>query len=103
MVLNPAKREKKSQYDQKLCRLLDEYSQVLIVAADNVGSTQMQNIRKGLRGDSVILMGKNTMMKRSIRMHAERTGNDAFKNLLPLLVVISFSFPFLPTFFKFIL
>ncbi|MBA0851233.1 hypothetical protein Goshw_015826 [Gossypium schwendimanii] len=86
MVLNPAKREKKSQYDQKLCRLLDEYTQVLVVAADNVGSTQMQNIRKGLRGDSIILMGKNTMMKRSIRLHAERTGNDAFKNLLPLLV-----------------
>ncbi|TYJ42107.1 hypothetical protein E1A91_A03G065300v1 [Gossypium mustelinum] len=46
----------------------------------------MQNIRKGLRGDSIILMGKNTMMKRSIRLHAERTGNDAFKSLLPLLV-----------------
>ncbi|GMI97194.1 hypothetical protein like AT3G09200 [Hibiscus trionum] len=85
MVLNPAKREKKSQYDQKICRLLDEYSQILVVAADNVGSKQMQSIRKGLRGDSVILMGKNTMMKRSIRIHAETTANDAIKNLIPLL------------------
>ncbi|KAE8705619.1 60S acidic ribosomal protein P0 [Hibiscus syriacus] len=45
----------------------------------------MQNIRKGFRGDSVILMGKNTMMKRSIRIHAENTCNDAIKNLIPLL------------------
>ncbi|XP_021279324.1 60S acidic ribosomal protein P0-2-like [Herrania umbratica] len=86
MVVNTSKREKKEKYDQKLCRLLDEYSQVLIVAADNVGSTQMQNIRKGLRGDSVVLMGKNTMMKRSIRLHAENTDNDAIRNLIPLLV-----------------
>ncbi|KAH0637421.1 hypothetical protein KY289_037336 [Solanum tuberosum] len=46
----------------------------------------MQGIRKGLRGDSVVLMGKNTMMKRSVRIHAKSTGNDAFLNLIPLLV-----------------
>jgi large subunit ribosomal protein LP0 len=31
-------------------------------------------------------MGKNTMMKRSVRAHAEKTGNDAFLQLVPLLV-----------------
>ncbi|WP_368860212.1 50S ribosomal protein L10, partial [Streptomyces fildesensis] len=45
----------------------------------------MQNIRKGLRGHSVLLMGKNTMMKRSIRVHAEKTGNKDVINLIPLL------------------
>jgi len=30
-------------------------------------------------------MGKNTMMKRSVRMHAEKTGNQTFMNLVPLL------------------
>lgn len=74
----PSKAEKKIAYDSKLCQLLDEYNQILIVAADNVGSTQLQSIRKGLRGDSVVLMGKNTMMKRSIRIHADNTGNNAF-------------------------
>ncbi|KAF6140332.1 hypothetical protein GIB67_011351, partial [Kingdonia uniflora] len=44
------------------------------------------NIRKGLRGESTVLMGKNTMMKRSIRLHAEKTGNDAYLNLIGLLV-----------------
>ncbi|XWS53020.1 hypothetical protein CRYUN_Cryun11dG0122100 [Craigia yunnanensis] len=86
MVLNPVKRQKKGQYDQKLCRLLDECSQILIVAADNVGSTQMQSIRQGLRGDSIVLVGKNTMMKRSIRLHADNTNNNAIRNLIPLLV-----------------
>lgn len=87
MVVKRTKAEKKIAYDAKLCELLDEYSQILIVAADNVGSNQLQNIRKGLRGDSVVLMGKNTMMKRSIRMHAEKTGNNAILNLVPLLQV----------------
>ncbi|KAK4489258.1 hypothetical protein RD792_005055 [Penstemon davidsonii] len=81
-----SKAEKKVVYDQKLCQLLDEYTQVLVAAADNVGSTQLQNIRRGLRGDSVVLMGKNTMMKRSVRIHAEKTGNKAILNLIPLLV-----------------
>lgn len=82
-----SKADKKIAYDQKLCQLLDDYTQVLVSAADNVGSNQLQNIRHGLRGDSVILMGKNTMMKRSIRMHSEKTGNKAYLNLIPLLVV----------------
>ncbi|XP_050236009.1 60S acidic ribosomal protein P0-like [Mercurialis annua] len=80
------KAQKKLDYDKKLCRLLDEYSQILIVAADNVGSNQLQSIRSGLRGDSVVLMGKNTMMKRSVRIHADNTGNSALTNLIPLLV-----------------
>ncbi|XP_024192061.1 60S acidic ribosomal protein P0 [Rosa chinensis] len=81
-----SKAEKKINYDAKLCRLLDDYAQVLIVAADNVGSNQLQNIRQGLRGHSIVLMGKNTMMKRSIKIHAEKTGNNAVLNLVPLLV-----------------
>lgn len=82
-----SKADKKIAYDQKLCQLLDDYTQILVAAADNVGSNQLQNIRHGLRGDSVILMGKNTMMKRSVRMHSEKTGNKAFLNIIPLLVV----------------
>ncbi|GAV56772.1 Ribosomal_L10 domain-containing protein [Cephalotus follicularis] len=85
MAPKPSKAEKKVAYDAKLCQLLEEYSQILIVAADNVGSTQLQNIRRGLRGDSIVLMGKNTMMKRSIRIHTEKTGNKAYLNLIPLL------------------
>lgn len=87
MGFKGTKAEKKVLYDKKLVQLLEEYSQVLICAADNVGSKQLQGIRKGLRPDSVVLMGKNTMMKRSIRIHAENTGNKDYENLLPVLVV----------------
>ena len=87
MAVKSSKAERKTNYDEKLCKLLDMYSQILIVAADNVGSNQLQSIRKGLRGESVVLMGKNTMMKRSIRAHADRTGNKTYLSLVPLLVV----------------
>jgi large subunit ribosomal protein LP0 len=86
MGFKGTKAEKKVQYDKKLVELLEEYHQVLICHADNVGSKQLQGIRKGLRPDSVVLMGKNTMMKRSIRIHAENTGNKDYENLLPALV-----------------
>lgn len=99
MVVKASKAEKKIAYDAKLCQLLEEYTQILVAAADNVGSNQLQNIRRGLRGDSVVLMGKNTMMKRTIRMHAEKTGNTAFLNLIPLLqVYLKFLFYFFSNF-----
>lgn len=87
MAAKPSRTQKKIQYDKNLCRLLGDYSQILVAGADNVGSNQLQNIRSGLRGHSIVLMGKNTMMKRSIRIHAENTGNKAVLNLIPLLVV----------------
>jgi large subunit ribosomal protein LP0 len=36
-------------------------------SVDNVGSNQMHQIRQALRGDAVILLGKNTMIRRAIR------------------------------------
>ncbi|XP_060857259.1 large ribosomal subunit protein uL10-like [Metopolophium dirhodum] len=52
--------------------LLDEFPKCLIVGADNVGSKQMQQIRTSLRGNAVILMGKNTTMKKVIKGHINR-------------------------------
>jgi large subunit ribosomal protein LP0 len=86
MGFKGTKAEKKVVYDKKICGLLEQYSQVLVCVADNVGSKQLQNIRSGLRPDSIVLMGKNTMMKRSIRLYAEKSGNTAYQNLIPLLV-----------------
>lgn len=55
-----------------LQQLLDDYPKCFIVGADNVGSKQMQQIRMSLRGVAVVLMGKNTMMRKAIRGHLER-------------------------------
>ncbi|XP_061343489.1 large ribosomal subunit protein uL10-like [Gastrolobium bilobum] len=76
----------KAAYDAKMGKLLREYNQVVVVASDNVGSNQLQGIRRGLHADSVVVMGKNSMMKRSIMLNAQKTGNKAFLNLVPLLV-----------------
>ncbi|KAK9380487.1 60S ribosomal protein uL10 [Kockiozyma suomiensis] len=60
-------REKKIEYFEKLRVLLEEYKSIFIVGVDNVSSQQMHEIRKALRGEGVILMGKNTMVRRAIR------------------------------------
>jgi len=61
------KAERKKNYWTRLVSLLEEYSRILIVTADNVGSNQMQKIRKAMRGKAVLLMGKNTMIRKAIR------------------------------------
>ncbi|KAJ1397755.1 Ribosomal protein L10P [Sesbania bispinosa] len=76
----------KAAYDAKMWKLLREYSQVLVISSDNVGSNQLQGIRRALHDDSVVVMGKNSLMKRSIIQDAHKTGNKAFLNLVPLLV-----------------
>ncbi|KFO27907.1 60S acidic ribosomal protein P0 [Fukomys damarensis] len=69
----------KSNYFVKV--FLDDYPKCFIVGADNVGSKQMQQIRMSLRGKAVVLMGKNTMMRKAIRGHLEN--NPALEKLLP--------------------
>lgn len=52
----------KAGYFDKLKGLLEEYKSIFIVTVDNVSSQQMHKIRKSLRGEGVVLMGKNTMV-----------------------------------------
>jgi len=73
--------DRKQKYFSKLNKLLEDYHKVLIVGADNVGSHHMQSIRKSLRGKAVLLMGKNTMVRKAIRGVAE--SNPKLQTLLP--------------------
>lgn len=61
------KSENKAAYFEKLKGLLEEYKSIFIVEVDNVSSQQMHEIRLALRGQGVVLMGKNTMVRRAIR------------------------------------
>eukprot|EP01137_Pigoraptor_chileana_P035751 Opistho-2@30271 len=72
---------RKAEYFVKLAALFDEYPKIFIVGADNVGSNQMQQIRKSLRGRGVVLMGKNTMIRKAIRGHIAKT--PELERLLP--------------------
>ncbi|KAK2809418.1 hypothetical protein FQN50_003877 [Emmonsiellopsis sp. PD_5] len=71
----------KSAYFEKLKNLLDEYRSVLIVTVDNVSSQQMHEIRVSLRGEAVVLMGKNTMVRRAIKGFV--ADNPEYERLLP--------------------
>lgn len=71
----------KANYFVKISQLFDEYPKVFIVGADNVGSKQMQQIRSSLRGTAIVLMGKNTMIRKAIRGHLEK--NPLLEKLLP--------------------
>jgi len=74
----------KANYFQKLTQAFDEYPKCFMVEADNVGSRQMQQIRMSLRGHAIVLMGKNTMMRKAIRGHLNQ--NPKLEQILPHIV-----------------
>jgi len=76
-----SKAGKKEEYFQKLKTYLSEFNSIFIVNVDNVGSNQMHEIRKALRGDAKILMGKNTMVRRAIRIL--QVENPDYEKLMP--------------------
>jgi large subunit ribosomal protein LP0 len=57
----------KAGYFDKLKGLLEDYKSIFIVSVDNVSSQQMHEIRQSLRGEGVVLMGKNTMVRRALK------------------------------------
>jgi len=71
----------KAGYFDKLKGLLDEYKSIFIVTVDNVSSQQMHEIRLALRGRGVVLMGKNTMVRRALR--GFMTDFPEYERLLP--------------------
>ncbi|KAF5134205.1 60S acidic ribosomal protein P0 [Metarhizium anisopliae] len=71
----------KAGYFDKLKGLLEEYRSVFIVSIDNVSSQQMHEVRHSLRGDGVVLMGKNTMVRRALKTFINDT--PEYERLLP--------------------
>ncbi|KAJ7650381.1 60S acidic ribosomal protein P0 [Roridomyces roridus] len=76
-----ATRADKEIYFEKLKELLNKYPSIFIVNVDNVGSNQMHQIRVALRGKGVVLMGKNTMVRRAVRSIISEY--PQFERLLP--------------------
>jgi len=63
---NAEKLAKKTLYFTKLTDLCLNTPQALLVRVDHVGSKQMQDIRMSLRGKAIVLMGKNTMIRKAL-------------------------------------
>lgn len=75
------KSSNKAGYFDKLKGLLEEYQSIFIVSVDNVSSQQMHEIRQSLRGEAVVLMGKNTMVRRALKMFI--ADSPEYERLLP--------------------
>uniref|UniRef100_A0A7S4AR13 60S acidic ribosomal protein P0 n=1 Tax=Pseudo-nitzschia australis TaxID=44445 RepID=A0A7S4AR13_9STRA len=67
----PLSAERKASYFTEFKNLLNTYAKCFIVEIDNVGSKQLQDTRKTLRGKAEVLMGKNTMMRKCIKEYVE--------------------------------
>lgn len=62
-----SKGERKVDYFEKVRECFRTYDKIFVVNVDNVASTQMHQIRASIRSDAVILMGKNTMIRKAMR------------------------------------
>jgi large subunit ribosomal protein LP0 len=60
-------RERKYVLAEELEQHFDNYSRLFMVTVDNVGSNQLHEIRKNLRGKALIYCGKNTQIRRVLR------------------------------------
>ncbi|KAF9813501.1 hypothetical protein IEO21_05538 [Rhodonia placenta] len=76
-----ATRAQKELYFAKLKDLVAKYPSIFVVNVDNVGSNQMHQIRVALRGKGIVVMGKNTMVRRALRSILSEY--PQFERLLP--------------------
>lgn len=77
------RKRRKMTYWNKLEKAFQEYKNILIISVDFVGSKQMQEVRMAIRGKGIIIMGKNTIMRKVIRDNIEK--NPKLEALLPLI------------------
>jgi large subunit ribosomal protein LP0 len=80
-IVRQAKLEKKKAYFDRLIDLCVNTPKALIVSIDHVASKQMQDIRMELRGKAVVVMGKNTMIRKALEMGHEQHPDAGLKDL----------------------
>jgi len=78
----PLSAERKAEYFDTFKNLLSTYSKCFIVEIDNVGSKQLQDTRKTLRGKAEVLMGKNTMMRKCLKEYMEENVDSPVEKLI---------------------
>lgn len=75
--------QKKVDYFEKVRHLFRTYNKIFVVNVDNVASTQMHQIRASLRGQAIILMGKNTMVRKAMKEVVME--NPKLETIMPLI------------------
>jgi len=90
-------KDRKYELADELKSNFDEYKNVFIVDVDNVGSNQLHEIRKCLRGVAQIYCGKNTQMRRVLReLEEDRPELEKIRACLKLNVALVFTNDSLP-------
>jgi len=82
---NAEKLAKKNKYFEKLINLCIDSPNALLVQIDHVASKTMQDIRMALRGKAVVLMGKNTMIRKGLSIGHEQhpeAGLDKLRSMM---------------------
>lgn len=72
---------RKKEYKEKLIRYLQDHKHIIVVTANHVGSSQLQQIRQDLRGKAAVLMGKNTLVRMVLREYADQ--DPIINNFMP--------------------
>jgi len=76
--------ERKIRYRKKLLEAFANYTNMLVISIDFVGSKQLQQVRMATRGQAIIILGKNTLLRKVVRDLIEE-GNTKLEVLLPLI------------------
>jgi len=86
-------KDRKYVLAEELATHFDNYKKLFVVDCDNVGSDQLHEIRKNLRGKALIYCGKNTQMRRVIRQLEEngRPELDKLRAVMKLNVALVFT------------
>jgi len=70
-------RARKQALMKKVYELVSKHEQVVLVSLMNVGSNQVQKIRKGLDAvGATLLIGKNTVIKKAIAMRTQKLADQ---------------------------
>lgn len=75
--------EKKTLYFERLNHLFAEYSKIILVDIENISSNQFKKCRKALSKHSILILGKNKIIKKVLKEHIKR--NPELNKLLPYL------------------
>lgn len=79
----PLSKAKKEEYYKRLMSLFGTYSKAFVVEVNNVGSQQMNQTRRSMRGVAEILMGKNTLIRKVLAEFLEANPGHFFESIKP--------------------
>ena len=63
---------KKTLYFERFNYLFSEYSRIVLVNIENICSNQLKKCRKALGEDSILILGKNKIIKKVLKEHIKK-------------------------------